>query len=366
MSHPQGVDLAVDIVISNYNYGDFLTHAIDSALGQDYPHVHVVVVDDGSTDDSRERLRSYKGPVEVLLKKNGGQASAINAGLTRCCGDVVMFLDADDVLKPHAAARVAGAFAADPEAAKVQFRMEVIDAQGRPTGVTKPEANVAMPNGDLRAAELAFPFDLQWLGCSGNAYRADALRRILPIPERDYPRYGADWYLVHLSTLLGSVISLPDISASYRVHGRNGYHPQAPALDLHHVRETIGYSRATARALARLADELGLERRDPILSLSELSNRLVSRKLEPDLHPVPSDPAWRLVADAVRAAHRRFDVAWPMKVMFVAWFAATAAAPKPVARQLAELFMFPERRILLNRLLRRLRRSPAQAPGGAR
>ena len=359
--------LSVQIVISNHNYGEFLGEAIDSACRQDHPKVSVVVVDDGSTDDSRERLRRYEGTIDVVLKENGGQASALNAGLARCHADVVMLLDADDVLKPYAAARVAAAFATDPGIAKVQFRMDVIDAQGRETGKTKPQPHIPMPQGDLRSAELAFPFDLSWSGGGGNAFRANALRRILPIPEEDYPCRGADWYLVHLTTLLGPVVSLPDVCASYRIHGRNGYELETPQLDLDHVRDTIDYSRVTARALARLADELGLERPRPILSLSELGNRLVSLKLDPQRHPVPSDRAWRLVANAARAAHRRFDIAWPMKAMFIAWFAAAAAAPPPLAHRLAEVFMFPERRTSLNAFLSRLHRRPHQpaAPGGS-
>lgn len=356
--------LSVQIIISNHNYGEYITEAIDSARNQVHPNVSIVVVDDGSTDDSRERLRRYRGTVDVVLKENGGQASAINAGLARGRADIVMLLDADDVLKPHAATRLAAAFASDPGIAKVQFRMDVIDARGRATGVTKPQPHIPMPQGDLRSAELAFPFDISWSGGGGNAFRTAALERILPIPEDDYPRRGADWYLVHLTTLLGPVVSLPDICASYRVHGRNGYEPRAPQLDLDHVRETIRYARVTGQALARLADELGLEYPRPILSLSELSNRLVSLKLEPELHPVQSDRAWRLAADAVRAAHRRFDVAWPMKAMFITWFAAAAAAPPPVARELAEIFMFPERRTRLNALLSRLHRGPGQPPRG--
>ncbi len=347
---------AVDIVISNYNYGAFVADAIDSARGQSHSNVNVVVVDDGSTDDSRERLSAYEEMVDIVLQENGGQASALNTGLARCTGDAVIFLDADDVLKPDAAALAAAAFAANPEVAKVQFRMEGIDAKGRPTGVTKPLPHIPMPNGDLRRAEVYFPFDLAWLPTSGNAFRADALRRILPIPEREYPLCGADWYLVHLMTLLGTVASLDEVGAYYRVHGGNNYEPQEQRLDLDHVRETIGYARTTARALESLADELGQERPDRILSVSDLGNRLLSRKLEPSLHPIPSDSIWKLVADGVRAASRRFDVSRPMKLLFVAWFAATAASPRSLARWLGELFMFPERRTGLNRLLGRLHR----------
>lgn len=85
------------IVITNFNYGRFLADAIDSALAQDHP-VEVVVVDDGSTDNSREVLARYHGRVTPVLKKNEGMASALNAGFQASCGDPVIFLDADDVL----------------------------------------------------------------------------------------------------------------------------------------------------------------------------------------------------------------------------------------------------------------------------
>ena len=119
MTPSRGDDLAVDIVIINHNYGAFVAHAIDSARGQGHPNVHVVVVDDGSTDDSRERLTAYMESVEIVLQVNGGQASALNTGLARCSGDVAILLDADDVLTPDAAARAAAAFAADPELSEV-------------------------------------------------------------------------------------------------------------------------------------------------------------------------------------------------------------------------------------------------------
>jgi hypothetical protein len=254
MSADSGSGLAVDIVIDNYNYAAFLGAAIESALAQTHERVEVIVVDDGSTDGSRELLATYEGRVEVVLKENGGQASAFNAGIECSRGDVVVFLDADDLLHPETAARAATAFAADRALVKLQCRMDTIDASGRSTGAIKPPPHLPLPNGDVRRAELAFPFDLTWLAMSANAFRAEALRRILPIPEQSY-RICADWYLVHLTALLGPVASLEQVGASYRVHGANNYEQQAPRLDLDHVRQTIGLTEATVRALERLADE---------------------------------------------------------------------------------------------------------------
>ena len=351
---------SVDIVINNYNYGRFLPAAIESACNQSHDRVRVIVVDDGSTDESREVLERYRGRVVAVLKENGGQASALNAGMEHCEGDTVLFLDADDTLKPQAAARVAAAFAADPGLAKVQFRMEVIDAEGQPTGALKPPVHLPMPRGDQRHAELAFPFDLAWLPTSANAFRVDLLRKILPIPEQAFPTCGADWYLIHLMTLLGSVDSLEEACGCYRVHGANSYEPAAPQLDLAHVRQTIGFARTTADALLRLAAELGLPHPDRILSLADLGNRIVSLRLQPELHPIPSDRRWGLLADSARAARRRSNVSAAMKLVFVAWFVAIATGPKGLARRLALLFFFPESRTSLNQVLGRLQRGGSE------
>jgi glycosyl transferase family 2 len=354
MKQGRAADFTVDIVINNHNYGAFLEHALESALAQSHGRVNVIAVDDGSTDDSADILRRHEERVTVMLKEKGGQASALNAGLARCRGDVVIFLDADDVLHPDAAARVAAAFAADEGTAKVQFRMDVIDADGRPSGQVKPPAHLPMPGGDLRQAELAYPYDLAWMATSANAFRTEALRRIAPIPEDAYPTTGADWYLVHLTTLLGRVVSLDSVCASYRVHGDNSYEPQQARLDLDHLRQAIDFADATSRELLRLAGELGLPHPDRILSIADLANRMASVKLEPQRHPIGSDRPLGLAADAVRAARRRADVSPAMKAMFVGWFLAMAISPRAPARRLAELFMFPERRRSLNGLLGRL------------
>ena len=347
---------SVDIVVTNHNYGRFLPEAIESACAQTHPEVAVVVVDDGSSDDSREVLRRYEDRVEVVLKEQGGQASALNAGLERCRGEVLLVLDADDVLRPQAAERVAAAFAARPELSKVQFPMAIVDADGNPTGAVKPGGHLAAPVGDQRRAELAFPFDLPWLPGGGTGFRTEAVRRILPIPAADYPRSGADWYLVHLTALLGEAALLDEVCASYRVHGGNAYELDADEIDLGHVREAILFAGATTRSLEALADELGLQRPERILSFSDLANRLVSLRLEPGSHPVAGDRRGALLADALRALRRRFDVAAPMKALMVAWFALEAIVPRRLARPLAELFLFPGRRPGANRVLGRLQR----------
>ena len=77
----------VSIVINNYNYGRFVGSAIESALEQSYSNTEVIVVDDGSTDTSREVIASFGDRIGAVLKANGGQASAYNAGFAASKGD---------------------------------------------------------------------------------------------------------------------------------------------------------------------------------------------------------------------------------------------------------------------------------------
>ena len=85
---PARFDPCVSIIINNYNYGRFLHSAIDSAIKQIYAHTELIVVDDGSTDDSRDIISSYGSKITPVFKPNGGQASALNAGFAVCRGDM--------------------------------------------------------------------------------------------------------------------------------------------------------------------------------------------------------------------------------------------------------------------------------------
>jgi len=342
----------VSIIVNNYNYGSYLTEAIGSALRQTYRPVEVIVVDDGSTDNSAEVIRSFRDRIVPVFKDNGGQASALNEGFAHCHGQVVIFLDADDVLLPSAAGRSAEIFAAQPNTAKVQYRMTVIDEQGRESGI-RGAAHIPLQSGDLRRQEVSFPFDLPWAAMSANAFSAAVLRQIFPIPAERYGKAGADWYLAHVASLFGEVRAIDDVCALYRIHGANQYARAEAALDLDHIRHSVRYADVTREYLQNFADRLGIERPSTILSVSDVANRLTSLRLEPALHPLPGETRAGLLGRGLLAAARRFDVRWPMKTLFMAWFVAMAVAPRRAARSLAERFFFPDKRQGLNRWLGR-------------
>src|SRR5262245_56536748 len=112
------------IIINNYNYGRFLADAIDSALSQTYANTEVIVVDDGSTDNSREVAQRFCDRAVVMFKENCGQASAYNAGFAASQSDFVCFLDADDSLEPTTIADSVEAFR-DPELVKVEWQLKI-------------------------------------------------------------------------------------------------------------------------------------------------------------------------------------------------------------------------------------------------
>jgi hypothetical protein len=349
----------LSVVVNNHNYGKYLAAAIDSALRQRDAPVEVIVVDDGSTDDSREIIERYGDRVVPVLKPNGGQASALNAGFARSNGDYVIFLDADDVLLSHLAARVVEAFQSEPRAAKVQYRMEVIDRAGVQTGAIKPPPHVPLLDGDLRRHYLRFPDDVWRMPTSGNAFPASVLRTLMPIPEQQY-RGGADAYLTHLAPLFGPVCFLREIGAQYRVHGANGYELATPALNLARIRRNVTHAQKTHAHIRRVATGLGLPLSSTdTLSVSSIANRLISLRLDPDNHPLRGDRIPRLILLGMRAALGRFDVSPAMRGLYAAWFVAMGVAPRKQATWLARQMVFPQIRGNVNHLLGVMEHWPA-------
>jgi glycosyltransferase involved in cell wall biosynthesis len=211
----------VSIIINNYNYGRFLKDAIDSALSQSYADAEVIVVDDGSTDDSREIIIGYEDKIISVLKENGGQASALNAGFAASRGDIVIFLDSDDMLLPTATERATKSILGNPDVVKVHWPLWIVDERGRRTGEIAPDS--AVPEGDFHdIVACRGPDDFAWPPTSGNAWTRALLEHILPIPETTYKR-GADSYLTMLAPFFGPVAAIRTPQSLYRQHGRNSW-----------------------------------------------------------------------------------------------------------------------------------------------
>ena len=337
----------VSVVVNNHNYERHLRRALDSALEQEGADVEVIVVDDGSTDGSREVIAEYGDRVRAVLQENQGQSAALNAGFEASRGDAVIFLDADDELRSGTAAAVADAFARRPGAARVVFRLNVIDDSGRPTGAAVPSARMPLPSGDVREAVLSHPDDMPWPPTSGNAFAAWALRRIMPLPvEGD--RTGADFWLHPFVPLLGEVVALERSGGSYRMHGANA--ELRDRLDAQQSRLILRRALRIHAELDRIARELGHAGARP-RSVTVVAHRMISLRLGGPGHPIARDNRRRVLADGLLAAMGRRDVSPARRAAYAGWFLLAALGPSAALRLLAEASFqsFRGRRIPLPR-----------------
>lgn len=126
----------LSVVIPNFNDGRFLAQAIDSELALGWPDVEVIVVDDGSTDDSRDVIERHGPRIRGHFQPNRGQLEACNAGFEMSSGEAVLFLDADDVVSPDAARALHAVW--HPKVGKVQLQMRAVDARGPHVGAFVP------------------------------------------------------------------------------------------------------------------------------------------------------------------------------------------------------------------------------------
>lgn len=203
--------MRITIVISNYNYRQFVGQAIESALGQTHDDVEVIVVDDGSTDDSMAVIGRFRNRIKLIEQTNGGQGAAYNAGYAQATGAVVMFLDADDWLHPQAAACVAAAWR--PGLSKVQFPLELVDREGRSLGRRVPRGMH-----DREAMALLKVFGAYGSPpASGNAFDIGFLAHVMPMDEANW-RTAADSVPILLAPAYGDIVSLPTVLGAYRQH----------------------------------------------------------------------------------------------------------------------------------------------------
>jgi GT2 family glycosyltransferase len=344
------------IIINNYNYARFLGKAIESALAQTYANVEVVIVDDGSTDDSGSVIAQYQDRVIAILKENGGQASALNAGVARSRGDFISFLDADDLLLPDIVSEVVAAFLDHPGTTLVQYRLAVVTGDGAPTGHVRPPLHVRMPSGDQRRNITRLENHTGWAPTSGTAFAASALNRVSPIPE-DVFRISADDYLTRAAALCGPIRSLDRVGAYYRMHGENNYLTDTETAA--RLRRAIQRTSLTHHHLKRLADSLSVagfpaDSRD-MVHMTFFAQRLASMRLDLGKHPIPDDHLFSVAGSGIRAALSRADITVTVKLLHLIWFAAVLVAPRPFALWLVERFFYPESRGRFNRVLGKLR-----------
>lgn len=219
--------MLVSILITSYNYAPYLAQALDSALDQSYQELEVIVVDDGSSDDSPDIIASYGDRLTAVLKPNGGPASALNLAFEHCHGELVCLLDADDLFETDKVAAVVDAAQRAPDAALIHHQLQIIDADGRPLRKPFPR-HVA--HGDIRDDVVRRGGWFSHGVTSGLTFRRDYLERLFPIPQNYEMRVGTelrsmalgvDSYLAGPAPFVAPVAGIARPLARWRWHQSN-------------------------------------------------------------------------------------------------------------------------------------------------
>ena len=318
----------VSVIIPNYNYEQFLRQAIDSALALDWPALEVIVIDDGSTDQSRAIMAEYGDRITAIYQRNAGQRVACNTGFARSSGQIVIFLDSDDVLEPSLVRELMRVWR--PAVSKVQVQMKIVDAAGRATGALLPQFHVVPSARQMRrwaATAASYPSPPG----SGNAYARSYLNKIFPLIGEDR---AADSYCLAAAPFLGDVITIARPLASYRVHGRND--GAVSQLDRPRFAVELKRARGFFRMAQAAARTSGIDLADSVLnrSLSFLPYRLASLTVLPETHPIADDSRSKILRDLLLACFVPQGVPSRSRATLVAWAVSVAVLPARVSGNL--------------------------------
>ena len=143
----------VSVVMPAYNYARYIRESIDSVLAQTHAPLEVIVVDDGSTDDTPAVLASYGDRIRVIRQQNAGVAAARNAGLAVARGEYMAFIDSDDIWLPRKLELQLARFEADPTLGLVHCGIEIFDDAGRTLEVVTRGEEGWLAEGMLRMDE---------------------------------------------------------------------------------------------------------------------------------------------------------------------------------------------------------------------
>jgi glycosyltransferase involved in cell wall biosynthesis len=319
-------NLLVSIIINNYNYDRFLAQAIESALNQTYSHIEVIVVDDGSTDDSRKIIATYEDRVIPILQSNGKQASAFNSGFAKSRGEIILFLDSDDYIFPNAVESIVAVW--HPKLAKVHYRLRVVDIDAKDMGYSMPQGAGKLSTGEVWR-ELLSKSNYSSTPTSGNALNRDVLAKIFPIPD-EY-KLTADDYLSTLVPFCGELAAIEEPLGAYRIHDSNQW--ALATISASRFQRFVSHDIQNYALLLETARKLGYEVPADLdqRSIGRLWSRINSFRLDPINHPVANEQAKTLVYQGIRCLWVYSDFSNLKRVIYSLWFLWVGFMPLPLA-----------------------------------
>jgi glycosyltransferase involved in cell wall biosynthesis len=211
----------VSVLVTNYNYEEFLPRSIESVLTQSWRPFEIIVSDDGSEDRSCEVIQSYidRGDSVVLVRgKHRGMAGCLNAAFTASSGEIICLLDADDYFSPGKLESAVAAFQSNPESGFCIHRTQRIDQSGRMGGAFPLLQN--LPSGDCaRSTVLNCGILMGLPPTSALSLRRAVAGQIFPIPEY-YVGY-AEQMIHRIAPLITPICCIEKAYSSWTLHRRN-------------------------------------------------------------------------------------------------------------------------------------------------
>lgn len=227
------------IVIDNYNHERFLEQAIDSCLTQTLKAHEIIIVDDGSTDSSRNLLKKYEeiSHVKIILQENQGLEAALQKGFDHCTGDWLLGLDADDYYLPDCLKTLAAVLHED--VSLIYFRAHVIDVTGRISKEVVPQGPLHS-KGDMVQSQIVDGFHHSFPPQSFNCYPLKFLREFQIYPHEVVSmkkEFSCDRYLQFQAVLKGNIVPVDCILGAYRIHDSG--HTTQKRTDLTKLRKSL-------------------------------------------------------------------------------------------------------------------------------
>ena len=197
----------VSIVIPSYNQGQFLEASIRSVLDQDYPHIEILVVDGASKDSSVEVIRKYADHFTWWVsEKDKGHADALNKGFSHATGDILAWLNSDDIYHPGAVSEAVAFLKAHPEVGMVYADADLIDDAGQAIGkfAAKQTDYRAMLRGSVHIPQAT------------TFFRADLWRKVGPLDLSLF--FAFDYDLWVKLAKISEIRYVPRVWADFRMH----------------------------------------------------------------------------------------------------------------------------------------------------
>src|SRR5215472_7509311 len=313
--------MKLSVIIANYNYQDYVSDAISSALAIDWRDKEVIVVDDASTDNSRKIIEGFRDRVAAYFRPKSNQLGAHIFGFEQSTGDVIIFLDADDLLEPDVMQEVAKVWRTG--VSKVQFRMNSINADGTQLGTGFPQFPPRNDPEKLRRDYLRTMAYTTPPG-SGNAYSRDFVRSVFAfgptIPQSDAA-------LLTLAPILGDVLTIRKPLGRYRLHDAS--YGGMRSLDASKLRKQLYQDVEKVRLFAKVCDQLAVPvRNNPLrYNLNHLQYRIASYLVEPSAHPFPEDTKSGLVYRLVLSATLSSEMRLRDRAILTAWTIVCSLGP---------------------------------------